>query len=1013
MAGHAFISYVREDADVVDRIERALEYAGIDVWRDVKDIPPGEDWRVAVRDAIRSGSLAFVACFSSTSVAAGNSGQREELDLALALHGAEGLDHSWLIPVRLDDCDVPGLPFGSKGKLTDRQYIDLFGGAWDRGISRLVERVQELLLPEVGPAQAWWWMPEQAIVRGTARGRRWPGGLPDRGYHVLSGHPGGVRSMQAIPTPDGMQLAVGAYETVRLWDPEAGQPVREWAVAPISVVHAACTVPVADRVLLATTGSSDGIRLWDPSTGSAWGQPFGQTDLVHEHRRLCSVPLPDGRVILASGGSYHDPRVWLWDPASGRSVGEPLVGHTKPVTCLCAVPVGDRVLLASGAEDSTVLLWDLATAQRYEQGSWRNGVAVEGGVYDVCALPVEERIVVAIAGGKGRVALHDALGGWQFGETLWGHQGPVLAVCAVPIAERALLATAGHGQAVRLWDPASGAAVGLPLMGHAGWVTALKVVPVGGRMVLASGALDGSVLLWRPSDKPPEPRAASRHRETDDVRLLGGRCIEPRADGPYRLEALPQRQVAVLHGHTNGVLQVCAVPLDDGQTLLASSGLDHTVRFWDLTTGQPHGEAITAHDGFVGTLCVVRLGHEARLASADWGVPPGGVATIRIWDPASATPIGRPIVTDGVVRLCAVPLGEHSLLAAADASGTVRIWDPASARQHGPPIVVSPPLVGLATVTTGTTTAIATTSRVSGIQLWDPNDGRLVGPRFRTGRLRRPAHDRLGGVWILPMNEGAMLAAASHPATVGLWDIRSGRPTHRIELRDATELSCLRPVLLGDDTLLGGGGTDGSVRFWRLDDGEPIGIPLQGHTQVVRYMCAVPLGRTALLATASADTTLRLWGPGEPGESGASIPGPPPAAGSSFEDRQRSETEDRAGRAHLRGDIIVWLQAFGQHKAFDTPSWDGMGSTIAALYRLWSPRPAELIEELARITLPVDGWAVYGAHRLIDEIASDQPLDRTYRQLLSAAFRFADNQNIGLLPWELSYKRRLESNDDD
>ncbi len=44
-AGHVFISYVREDSDHVDRLQRALQAAGIPVWRDTADLWPGEDWR--------------------------------------------------------------------------------------------------------------------------------------------------------------------------------------------------------------------------------------------------------------------------------------------------------------------------------------------------------------------------------------------------------------------------------------------------------------------------------------------------------------------------------------------------------------------------------------------------------------------------------------------------------------------------------------------------------------------------------------------------------------------------------------------------------------------------------------------------------------------------------------------------------------------------------------------------------------------------------------------------------
>src|SRR5579863_2888458 len=80
--GHAFISYVREDARRADDLQAILEKAGIRVWRDTADIWPGQDWRLAIRDAITAGGLAFLACFSRNSQGKVSSYQNEEVILA-------------------------------------------------------------------------------------------------------------------------------------------------------------------------------------------------------------------------------------------------------------------------------------------------------------------------------------------------------------------------------------------------------------------------------------------------------------------------------------------------------------------------------------------------------------------------------------------------------------------------------------------------------------------------------------------------------------------------------------------------------------------------------------------------------------------------------------------------------------------------------------------------------------------------------------------------------------------
>jgi TIR domain len=144
-AGHAFISYVREDSDRVDVLQRKLEAAGVPVWRDTASLWPGEDWRIKIRDAITREALVFIVCFSSRSVARQKSYQYEELVLAIEQLRLRRPDVPWLIPVRFDDCEVPDLDLGAGRTLASINRADLFGAKADLATQRLVASVLRLL----------------------------------------------------------------------------------------------------------------------------------------------------------------------------------------------------------------------------------------------------------------------------------------------------------------------------------------------------------------------------------------------------------------------------------------------------------------------------------------------------------------------------------------------------------------------------------------------------------------------------------------------------------------------------------------------------------------------------------------------------------------------------------------------------------------------------------------------------------------------------------------------------
>jgi hypothetical protein len=111
---------------------------GFQPWLDEVDVMPGTNWQLATADAIRRSDV-FLACLSKSSVAKRGYVQKE-FRLALAVCGERPPGTIYLIPVRLDDCDVPDLQITELGiRLRDIQWLDLWKAD---GFAKLAQAIQ-------------------------------------------------------------------------------------------------------------------------------------------------------------------------------------------------------------------------------------------------------------------------------------------------------------------------------------------------------------------------------------------------------------------------------------------------------------------------------------------------------------------------------------------------------------------------------------------------------------------------------------------------------------------------------------------------------------------------------------------------------------------------------------------------------------------------------------------------------------------------------------------------------
>jgi formylglycine-generating enzyme required for sulfatase activity len=112
-----FISYAREDETRVKLLYQQLADAGFQPWLDREHIIPGMKWEPVIKKALKQSDFVLV-CLSANSINKRGFLQRE---IKQALEQAEEkLEHDvYLIPARLDDCEVPDA-------LSEIQWVDLF-----------------------------------------------------------------------------------------------------------------------------------------------------------------------------------------------------------------------------------------------------------------------------------------------------------------------------------------------------------------------------------------------------------------------------------------------------------------------------------------------------------------------------------------------------------------------------------------------------------------------------------------------------------------------------------------------------------------------------------------------------------------------------------------------------------------------------------------------------------------------------------------------------------------------
>ena len=276
------------------------------------------------------------------------------------------------------------------------------------------------------------------------------------------------------------------------------------------------------------------LRIWDTDSGKCLhvleGHLAGISTLAWS---------PDSRAI-ASGSD--DKSIRLWDVATGKSYPHPLRGHHNYVSTIAFSPKGN--MLVSGSYDEAVFLWDIRTG-RIMRSLPAHSDPVGGVDF------IRDGTLIVSCAGDGLIRIWDTMTGQCLRTLVHEDNAPVQSVRFSPNG-RYVLAWTLDG-CVRLWDYVEGRCV-KTYQGHAnekyglsgafgiyGDVGTDREKPGGNvKAYVVSGSEDGGILWW---------------------------------------DVVSKEVLQRIDGHEGAILGVDTWEGERG--LVVSCGLDKTVRIWE------------------------------------------------------------------------------------------------------------------------------------------------------------------------------------------------------------------------------------------------------------------------------------------------------------------------------------------------------------------------------------------------------------------------------------------------